>query len=316
MLKEEYHIPVLKDEVCQLLSLKKGGIYVDCTVGGGGHSYHLLKAEPSIKLYCFDQDEEAIRYAKKRLIEFKDRVYFFNENFKNFRNRLALEKVDYVDGILMDIGVSTHQISSAKRGFSFQFDGALDMRMSKSSDKSAYNVINEYDVNDLSTIFFEYGEEKFSKRIAQNIIKYRESKTIDSTKELSDIIENSIPKNQITLINKSKARIFQAIRIEVNNELDILKQSLKDAVSCLNDKGRIAVISWHSLEDRIVKQFFTDESGLCKCPRELPVCMCDNKKRLNVITKKPVVPTDLEIKENTNARSAKLRVAERVRSQK
>ncbi len=309
---KSYHIPVLVKEVLDNLNLKPNGIYVDCTVGGGGHSLEILKKVPDIKLYCIDQDIDAIRYAKIRLLGFKNQVLFFNENFKNFRNRLALEKINKVDGILMDIGVSNYQISTPERGFSFQYDSQLDMRMDKNSEITAFKIINEYDFEDLVRIFSEYGEERYSKRIAREIISYRQHQLIERTKELSDLIERVNPEKHPVLKSKTKARIFQALRIEVNNELDILNQTLKDAISMLNPHGRLAVISWHSLEDRIVKQFFIDQAGVCTCPNDLPVCMCKRKKRINIITKKPLVPTKEEVIRNSNARSAKLRVAERV----
>ncbi|MCK9329958.1 MAG: 16S rRNA (cytosine(1402)-N(4))-methyltransferase RsmH [Candidatus Cloacimonetes bacterium] len=308
----DYHIPVLVNEVIENLKLQNGGIYVDCTVGGGGHSFEILKQSSNITLYCFDQDEEAIRFAKKRLIPYKNQVMFFNENFQNFRNRLALERVNKVDGILMDIGVSNHQITADNRGFSFQIDSKLDMRMNKNDLKSAYNVVNEYELDDLVRIFKEYGEERFSKRIANAIIRYREQQEIISTKDLAKIIDSVNPVKQAVLQNKTKARIFQAIRIEVNNELLILKQALNDAICLLNPGGRLAVISWHSLEDRIVKQFFVEQVGQCTCPKDLPVCMCNKQQRINIVTKKPIIPTKEEIMVNSNARSAKLRVAEKL----
>ena len=312
MEEKQYHIPVLVEEVIDYMALKSEGLYIDCTVGGGGHSLALLKKNPSIKMYCFDQDSDAIRQAKRNLLDYKTQVTFFNENFLSFRSRMALEKINKVDGILMDIGVSNHQISEAGRGFSFMLDGALDMRMNKNSSFTAHELVNTYSLEALLKVFWEYGEERFSKKIALSIVNQREIAEIKTTKELADIIEKSIPLNQKMIINKSKARIFQAIRIEVNKELEILSKALKDAVNLLKPGGRLLIISWHSLEDRIVKNTFKEEYGECKCPKELPICKCNYRSRLKIITKKPVIPSAVEIKNNSNARSAKLRVAERI----
>jgi len=311
------------------MNLRDGGVYVDCTVGGGGHSKAMMIANPSIKLFCFDQDDEAIIAGRKELRKLENgnhlypplkkggeatgRVRFFRENFKDFRTRLALEKVDKVDGILMDIGVSNHQISDGKRGFSFMQDSKLDMRMDRRQKLSAYEVVNKYNYEDLCRIFFEYGEERYSKRIANNIVKQREIKDIKTTQELAEIIEaTQCTGGKTKELIKSKARIFQAIRIEVNKELDVLRKSLKDAIRALKPKGRLVVISWHSLEDRIVKESFLHASGGCNCPVELPVCECKNKVRVKILTKKPVVPSEKEIEMNSNSRSAKLRAVEKV----
>ena len=335
-----YHTSVLVDEVVEFMNIRDKGVYVDCTVGGGGHSKAMLMANPSIRLFCFDQDEEAIKAGRMELGELEIRnekleienppypcpplhpsqegkkrdVKFFRENFKGFRTRLALEKVDKVDGILMDIGVSNHQISDGKRGFSFMQDSKLDMRMDRRQKLSAYEVVNTYSYEELCRIFFEYGEERYSKKIANSIVKQREHKKIKTTKELAEIVEGCVSwasqgaGDRNKGLVKSKARVFQAIRIEVNKELEVLGDSLKDAIRALKPEGRLVVISWHSLEDRIVKESFLRAAGGCNCPMELPVCECNNKAKVKILTKKPIVPSEKEIGVNSNARSAKLRV--------
>lgn len=312
-----YHVPVLLKETIDLLQLKDGGIYVDATLGGGGHSHYMLSGCSGMRLYVFDQDADAIAYAKLRLSEFGSRVHYFNENYENFRNRLALEKVGKVDGILMDIGVSNYQITQAERGFSFMKDAELDMRMDQKGKTTAEMVVNDLSQDELRKVFFEYGEENLSGLIAKEIVYKRSIKRITRTSELSGIIESCVKRGskgyvEPSVIIKSKARIFQAIRIYVNDELNILQKTLKDAVSALNPGGRLAVISWHSLEDRIVKQFFNEEQNPCTCPKSIPVCCCGKQARLKVITKKPITPGEQELAENTNAKSAKLRVAERI----
>ncbi|MCL1827785.1 MAG: 16S rRNA (cytosine(1402)-N(4))-methyltransferase RsmH, partial [Candidatus Cloacimonetes bacterium] len=255
----------------------------------------------------------AIRQCKKTLYNYtKDRVKLFHENFEGFRNRLALEKVAKVDGILYDIGVSQHQINEVRRGFSFMNDSFLDMRMNKAHDTTASDIVNNYKVEDLIDIFYKYGEERFSKKIAQNIEKQRQISQIETTKELADIVEKSVTKGSKKDIIKSQARIFQAIRIELNNELEVLQTSLIDAISMLNPGGRLLVISWHSLEDRIVKDTFKRNLGKCECLPTAMKCVCGAKRRLKLITKKAIIPSEYEISKNSNARSAKLRVAERV----
>ncbi len=312
-----YHVPVLVKECIDLLQLRAGGIYVDATLGGGGHSHAMLDFCSDIQLYVFDQDPDAINYAKVRLQDYKNQVHYFNENFENLRNRLALERINKIDGILMDIGVSNYQISESSRGFSFMHDADLDMRMDKQRDLTAEQVVNELSQDELKKIFFELGEENLSAFIAKEIVYRRTIKRISRTRDLADIVETCVRKStkgyiEPSNITKSKARIFQAIRIYVNDELNLLSKTLKESVSLLNNGGRIAVISWHSLEDRIVKQYFVEEHNPCTCPKDLPICLCGKKPRLKIITKKPIVPGVDEISDNSNAKSAKLRVAERI----
>ena len=310
-----FHTPVLVSEVVQNMNLQPKGVYLDCTLGGAGHSIAMLEKDPSISLYCFDRDESAIRHSQKRLIPYKKQVCFIHDNFSNIMTRLALRKIGSVDGILMDLGVSSHQISDSNRGFSFTHDELLDMRMdtSDSSEKNnAYYIINNYKLEELQNIFYLYGEERYSKRIASNIINKRNIKEIRTTKELADIIEQSVPDKSKISLTKSKARIFQAIRITVNNELKILPSSLFDAISILKPGRRLLVISWHSLEDRITKDCFRYEATSCVCPIDLPVCACKHRKRVNLITKKPITPSENEVNQNPNSRSAKLRIVEKI----
>ena len=338
-METEFHTPVLVEEVVTNINLKKNGIYVDCTVGGGGHSHALLSREPSIRLFCFDQDKEAIKFSQKRLISYEKQIVFIQDNFINFRSWLALNKISKVDGILMDIGVSNHQIMDSERGFSFMKDGNLDMRMDNGKGKMKNGkriiengkwVVNNLSEDELSKIFYLYGEERYSKRIAHNIVEKRQISEIKTTKELAEIIEIAVPDKSKLSLTKSKARIFQAIRIRVNNELEVLAHGLKEAICSLNAEGRLLVISWHSLEDRIVKECFKKEASDCDCPiiiksppssteassgttwRRQTVCQCNHKKRLKIITKKPITPSEREISENSNSRSAKLRVVERI----
>jgi 16S rRNA (cytosine1402-N4)-methyltransferase len=312
MKENQYHLPVLTDEIVSSINLKRGGVYVDCTVGGGGHSFALLSKMPCIRLFCIDQDEDAIRYAKKRLHEYQSQTTFIMDNFKNLKTILALHKINKVDGIIMDIGVSNHQIQNSNRGFSYTQDGPLDMRMDRAMPTNAYDIINNYSEENLIKIFYEYGQESNSKRIVKNILKKRENETIKTTAELAEIVNQSVSGIDRKDITKIKARIFQALRIEINAELDVLNIGLQDAITLLNVGARILIISWHSLEDKIVKDTFRRLSGQCVCPVELPVCSCNTKKKLKIVTKKPITPTDEEVMNNSNAKSARLRIAERV----
>jgi len=312
-----YHIPVLVEEVLAYLQIKDNYVVMDATLGGGGHSYQMLSSAKNVRLYAFDQDQDAVEFASERLKEYKESIQIFNENFKDFRSRLALERVNYVDAILFDIGVSNYQISNPEKGFTFMEDSPLDMRMDQKAELTAEKIVNTYTVEELKKIFFEYGEENYSAYIANAIEYYRKEKAITRTSELSRIIEKSLlnlsGKHNIEVnTTKSKARIFQALRIEVNNELGILEGALLDAIYTLRPGGRLAVISWHSLEDRIVKQLFQKESTGCICSKEIPQCVCNHKAQVKVITKKPIIPSEKEIAENSNARSAKLRVVEKL----
>ncbi len=310
MTNKKYHIPVLLNECLEALNIKDNGIYVDTTLGGGGHSKEILKSNNSIKLYSFDRDSEAIEYAGELLKEFGDRSTLIHSNYDQLRTKLALEKVKRIDGILFDLGVSFHQITDPERGFSFSKDGKLDMRMDNRDKITAFEIVNEFSFEELSKIFFEYGEEKKAKLIAGKIVKQRSIKKIETTGELSSLIDEVI-KGPMRV--KSKARIFQALRIFINGELESIKIAIKEAVDILNPGGRIVVITYHSLEDRIIKQFFKYEEKDCICPPSFPVCICNKKRRVKIINKKPILPTEEERNLNPQSRSAKLRIAERVR---
>ena len=303
-----FHIPVLKDRSIEFLQIKKGGIYVDATLGGGGHTEAMFEQENDIHVIACDPDKNAIDFAQKRLSKYSDRIIFVNKNFSYLSSALALNRINKIDGILFDLGFSSHQIDQ-QRGFSYTQDDVLDMRMNRSNGKlTAFEIVNFYPKEKLEQVLHDYSEDRFWKRISNAILKSRKNKKIETTKQLREIIENVIPKDRAF---KTLSRIFQALRIEVNKELEALEKGLKSSVEVLKKGGRIAVISYHSLEDRIVKQFFKYENLECVCPAYLPRCVCGKERRLNIITKKPIIPTEEEIKENSRARSAKLRVAER-----
>ncbi len=303
----KYHIPVLLKESVKALNLKEGGVYVDATFGGGGHSVEILNSGITLTLFAFDQDNDAAKLGEE--FEKKYRNFtFIKDNFKNLRTGLALNRIKKIDGILFDLGVSSHQIDSPDRGFSFMKEGKLDMRMNTDSDLTAEKIINTFSKEQLQDIFIKFGEEREAFRIASAIVKERQKKTITTTTELSEIIDKSIKSHHRI---KAKARIFQAIRIYINREIDALSIALKDAVHLLNKGGRIAVISYHSLEDRVVKQFFKYENLSCICPDDFPVCVCNKVSTLDILTKKPILPDVEEVKANPRAKSAKLRIAER-----
>ncbi|MCD4818229.1 MAG: 16S rRNA (cytosine(1402)-N(4))-methyltransferase RsmH [Candidatus Cloacimonetes bacterium] len=304
----KYHTPVLLNECLNALNIKNKGIYVDTTFGGGGHSRAILDSNPSIRLFSFDQDNDSIENAIKLQNDFPARFVMIQDNFANLWTRLSLERVKKIDGILFDLGVSSHQINDSKRGFSFSYDGALDMRMDISKELSAYEVINKYPYEKLLSIFYKYGEEKESNRIARGIILERQENPIKTTLELGTIIDNYTYSRQKL---KAKARIFQALRIYVNSELESLERALNDAIRILKPGGRIVVISYHSLEDRIVKNIFREQEKDCLCPQNFLKCVCSKQSYISVLTKKPVLPSKEEIAENSRARSAKMRFAER-----
>ncbi len=303
-----FHQSVLTEEVVRFLAPKKGRIYVDATLGAGGYSLALLRKESDLTIIGIDQDKEAIKVAKQTLQQFADRVIFVQRNFTSLASILALNKIKKIDGILFDLGVSSHQIERANRGFSYLRDGKLDMRMNQDSNLSAYQVVNYYKEQELRDIFQRYGEERLARQIAKRIVKTRTESPIETTSQLSNIIDQVVDRRYSI---KTKSRIFQAIRIYVNNELSALQNTLKDCINVLNIGGRIVTVSYHSLEDRIIKKFFHYESLRCICPPNLPKCGCNKEQTLKIITKKPVVPTAEEVKNNPRARSAKLRVAER-----
>lgn len=302
------HIPVLATDTIKNLNIKKGGVYVDLTLGKGGHSKMILEnLSDKGRLIAIDQDKEAIEAAKENLKDFSN-VTFINSNFEKFEEVLANLGLDLIDGALMDIGVSSYQIDNAERGFSYMKEGPLDMRMNQDNELTAEIVVNEYSQDELERIFFEYGEERFSKSVARNIIKQRSEGRIDSTIKLRDIIRKSIKSNE----THPEKRVFQALRIEVNRELEVLENTIETVVDHLKIGGRIAIISFHSLEDRIVKNKFKDLATACICPPELPVCVCNHKAKIKVITRKPITATMKELKMNSRSKPAKLRVGERI----
>lgn len=307
------HIPVMLNECIDGLNIKPNGTYVDCTMGGAGHSSVIAdKLSSEGTLICIDKDIEAIQVGKERLKDKKPKIIFVNEDFKNYKSILAENGIEKVDGVLIDLGVSSYQIDNAERGFSYRFDAPLDMRMDKSQSLSAYEVINSYSYEELIKILFEYGEEDFAKSIARNIIKTRETKNIETTGELVKIIESSVPSKVLHKGGSVAKKTFQAIRIEVNGELADLDRAIKEMIFSLNKGGRLVVLTFHSLEDRIVKNVFKDESTGCICPKELPICVCHHKEVVKLINKKPIVASESELKVNSRSTSAKLRIVEKL----
>lgn len=308
---EFVHIPVLKSEVVSLLCVKPNGIYVDGTIGGAGHAKAILESEKIKLLIGIDQDEEALVAAKNNLKNF-DNVKLIHGNFRDIDKILDSENIENVDGILVDIGVSSHQIDEAERGFSFRTDAKLDMRMDRSKAFSAYELVNTYAEEELERVIRDYGEEKFAKSIARHIAKAREDKPITTTKELEKIILSSVPRYRGQDGKSNVQRTFQAIRIEVNGELDALSEFIVKAVNKLKSGGRLEIISFHSLEDRIVKQKFKELATGCICPPDFPICVCGHKATVKIITKHPVEATEAELKINSRSASAKLRVIEKL----
>ena len=304
------HIPVLKDEVIKGLNIKEDGIYLDCTLGGAGHSSEILKRLTSGKLYAFDQDLEAIKASKKRLENISNNFSLYNMNY-SFSPEVIKEEGKMLDGILMDIGISSHQIDTPERGFSYMHDAPLDMRMDQEQSFTAKDIVNEYSQEELSEIFWRYGEENWSKRIAEFIVETRKKSPLVTTFDLVETIKAAVPSGARKTGHPAK-RVFQAIRIEVNGELKVLEETIPELIDLMNPKGRMAIISFHSLEDRIVKQALKYETIDCICPPELPVCSCSKKKRLKLINRKPITASKEEILENSRAKSAKLRIAEKV----
>lgn len=306
------HISVLLNECLEGLNIKENGIYVDGTLGGAGHSSEILKRLSNEgRLIGIDQDTDALKAAKERLKNYSN-VTFVHSNFSSIENVLNNLNIDGVDGILMDLGVSSYQLDEGERGFSYMKDAPLDMRMNRDKDFSAYNVINEYSEEDLYRIIRDYGEEKFARRIASFIVENRQEKNIETTLELVEIIKSAIPAKARREGPHPAKRTFQAIRIEVNSELSILNKTIEDGVGKLNKGGRMAIITFHSLEDRIVKNKFRDLAVSCRCPKEFPVCVCDEKAKVKVISRKAIEPTKEEVDINPRSRSAKLRVIEKL----
>ena len=304
------HYSVLLEEAVEGLNIKEDGIYVDCTLGGAGHSLEILKKLTTGKLYAFDQDNVALENAKIKLSEYADKVVFIKSNFENLKEKLAEQNVYEVDGVLYDLGVSSPQLDTPERGFSYNYDTRLDMRMDTDASMSAYEVVNEYSYHDLVRIFYRYGEEKFSKQIARNIEKKRELVPIETTFQLVDIIKESIPAAKRRTGGHPAKRVFQAIRIAVNNELSVFENSLEQAIDIVKVGGRISVTTFHSLEDRICKQIFNSYAKNKDIPKNLPVLPEESLSKLKLITRKPICPSERELEENNRSRSAKLRIAE------
>lgn len=307
-----HHVSVLLQECIDNLNITPDGIYVDGTMGGGGHSLEIAKRLTTGRLICIDQDPNAHEAAGKRLAEYKDRITFVRDNFGNIANILDSLGIEKIDGMLLDIGVSSHQLDEAERGFSYQQDAPLDMRMNPDRPFSAYDVVNGYDEDELDRVIFTYGEERWARRIAQFIVKEREAKPIETTGELVDIIKKAVPKGARKDGPHPAKRTFQAIRIEVNGELEVLQRAIDDVAARLAVGGRLCIITFHSLEDRIVKEAFRKQENPCICPPQFPVCVCGKKPLGRVITRKPILPSKEELEENPRSRSAKLRVLEGV----
>ena len=306
------HKSVLLEESIEALHIRPDGIYVDGTLGGGGHSYEICRRlSDRGRLIGIDQDAAAIAAATKRLEEFKDRVTIVRSNYCDMKKELGKLGITSVDGVILDLGVSSYQLDEAERGFTYREDAPLDMRMDQRQTLSAKEVVNDYSEMELYHIIRDYGEERFAKNIAKHIVSARKEKQLETTGELIHVIKAAIPAKARATGGHPAKRTFQAIRIEVNRVLYVLDHSLGDMIDLLNDKGRICVITFHSLEDRIVKNKFRESENPCTCPKEFPVCICGKKPKGRVITRKPIVPSEEELEENTRSKSSKLRVFER-----
>ncbi len=304
------HKPVMLKQCIEGLNIKENGIYVDGTLGGAGHSIEIVKklSENGL-LIGIDRDTEALQSAKEKLKQFSN-VKYIHDNHDNIDKILEELEIEKVDGILLDLGVSSYQLDERNRGFSYLGENELDMRMDKSQELTAKTVVNTYQEKELANLIYEYGEERFSRQIAKNICKYRNEKTIETTKQLVEIIENSIPKSKQKDGHPAK-RTFQAIRIEVNNEIKPLYDTVQKCIKCLKSKGRLCIITFHSLEDRAVKNAYTNAQGKCICPSDLPYCVCGAKSEGKIINKKPIIANDEEQKQNSRSKSAKLRIFEK-----
>ena len=303
------HIPVLLNETIDGLNIRPNGIYVDGTAGGGGHSSQILKKLKTGKLISIDRDPDAIETVRQRFKENENSIVI-KGNYSDMKSLLLQRGIRQVDGVLLDIGVSSHQLDTAERGFSFHEDAPLDMRMSQSG-ASAADLVNNLSQKELSKIIYTYGEEKYADSISKAIVKYREEKPIETTFELADIIRNSVPE-RVRRAGHPARKTFQALRIEVNGELDALEKGLDEAFELLCKGGRLAVITFHSLEDRIVKQKMTSWYQGCTCPKDFPVCVCGNKPKAKPVTRKPIVANSQELSTNPRSRSAKLRICEKI----
>ena len=307
-----HHVSVLLKETIDGLNIKEDGIYVDCTLGGGGHSQEILKRLTTGHLYCFDQDQHAIEAARQRLAQISDHFTIIYSNFKNLKAELAKRGVEHVDGIVFDLGVSSPQFDDGERGFSYNYDAKLDMRMDQNQKLTAYDIVNFYSYQDIVTILYKFSEEKFAKQIARAIERHREIKPIETTFELVDIIKEAIPAPARRKGGHPAKRTFQALRIAVNDELNVFDIALNDALKILNVHGRVAVITFHSLEDKICKYTFQEVTKQPELPRGMPIVPEYLKPRFQKITKKPIVASDEELLENHRSHSAKLRIIERI----
>lgn len=307
------HKSVLLNECIEGLNIKPEGIYIDGTLGGAGHSYEICKKLNNKGILIgIDQDENAINASKKRLQQFQEITRIHRANFSQFESVLHEENIEKVDGILLDLGVSSHQLDEAERGFSYMKDAPLDMRMDRRQQLTAADIVNEYSDEELYRVIRTYGEEKWASRIVNNIVAIRKDKPITTTFELVDVIRKSIPMKAMKKGGHPAKRTFQAIRIELNEELNVLKDTLNDMINRLNHGGRLCIITFHSLEDRIVKKIYRDNQNPCTCPSDFPICVCNKKSKGKIITRKPIVATQLELDNNSRSKSAKLRVFEKV----
>lgn len=306
------HKSVLLEETIEALNIKPDGIYVDGTLGGGGHAYEICKRlSDKGRLIGIDQDADAIEAARQRLGEFKDKVTIIRSNYCDMKKELANIQITSVDGIILDLGVSSYQLDMADRGFTYREDAPLDMRMDQRQSMTAKDIVNEYSEMDLYRIIRDYGEDKFAKNIAKHIVSARNVKALETTGELINVIKAAIPMKFRAVGGHPAKKTFQAIRIELNRELEVLRDSLDDMIELLNDDGRICIITFHSLEDRIVKTIFKKNEDPCTCPREFPICVCGKISKGKVITRKPILPSEQELEENKRSKSSKLRVFER-----
>jgi 16S rRNA (cytosine1402-N4)-methyltransferase len=307
------HYSVMLNECIHALNIKPDGIYVDGTTGGGGHSYEIAsRLSEGGRLICIDQDSDALLAAGKRLAPFSDRVTFVKSNFSDVAKVLDDLGIEKIDGLLLDLGVSSYQLDTPERGFSYNSDAPLDMRMDKDAALSAYEVVNTYSESDLRRILFDFGEESFAPKIASAIVAYRAEKPVETTFELTNIIKSVMPKKLLVVGHHPAKKTFQAIRIEVNSELSVIAPTIENAVERLNEGGRLAIITFHSLEDRCVKQTYAKCAQGCTCPPEFPICVCGNKPKIALVSKKPILPSKEELEANHRSHSAKLRVAQKI----
>ena len=306
------HVSVLLNECIEGLDIKPDGIYIDGTAGGGGHSFEIASRLTTGKLIAIDRDDAAIAAASARLAPLGDRAVVVKSNYSEAASVARSLGYERVDGMLLDLGVSSYQLDTAERGFSYNADAPLDMRMDNTKPFSAYNVVNEYSADELKKVIYDYGEERFAPRIASAIVARRQSSPIETTGELVDIIRSAMPAAALSGGHHPAKRTFQALRIEVNGELSVIEPAIRSVADMMNPGGRIAIITFHSLEDRIVKQTYADMASGCTCPKNFPVCVCGKKPEVKVISKKPILPSPEELEVNPRSRSAKLRIAEKL----